>query len=649
MEEFEKDRKEKIELERAKEMYKKGKAQIKQEIFTAQDQKTSAAQEAECALQRNKVPSLFTLATQQLTPKHIAQEIHAIIKKTDGDFTSTTNAIMQQFGEVLRIGNLRAEVTKELHPTMFAKLLMHAHGLLHRTVMHEKLHAQNIFNPQGTLLACFSDGGVKEKNIGGISLQCHERNDGTIKIYDTLTKQSTLLQANCEIEKVSFNAQGNLLAFRTADGAITVYNAHTKQTTLLQDYGKIHCFAFNPQGNALALGSDKGAIGIYDAHTKKYTPIFSENNAYAQKLTFNAQGNLLATSSSNGRIRIYNSQTNSGIEFSYLSNVDTNYSTKMAFCPLGNLFAFIAMEGETWYNRDTGQHIQGKRKTDCITILDIQTQKFDQLEGNHYYHIYYLTCNAPGNVIAYGRTFDLKIYDMQSKKELTLDMPNFTFHFNPQGTLLASYDYKKRTGISLYDIHKKNYTKIHENEMVDSLAFHPTEELIASGAGGIIKVHDLNTKQTALIPSHGNNEKILKLIFNPEGTLLASIASDTAQIVRLPKLSFIKSLFILGALKAKEYTNPEHILRDTKQLLESPTLKKFKPELGAGLYRMIKKIKLQAQCMILQSQDNDSWEKQSAQDKQTQALMQKTSAPTSPPTTPISSSSSSSSSANSHQ
>ncbi len=152
------------------------------------------------------------------------------------------------------------------------------------------------FSPDGTLLACGSDGDVLLWNVA-------------------LRQQLRTLHHISPIESIAFSSSNKMLAAGSSEGGVRVWDLPSGKERFTQavpvDFLRslldtpIMAVAFSPDERVLATGDGNGTIAWWDTSTGRRKFFYSGHDGAVCSMTFTPDGKMLITGGSEGLVKVW--------------------------------------------------------------------------------------------------------------------------------------------------------------------------------------------------------------------------------------------------------------------------------------------------------------------------------------------------------
>ena len=138
-------------------------------------------------------------------------------------------------------------------------------------------------------------------------------NDGTVRIWDTVTKQDRSKPARYRVgvAALAIAPDGTWLAIGGNDGTVRIKNSDNGRTqVIIPGYGgRVCAMAVSPDDNWLAIGSDSGMVRIWNAASGQRLASLVGHGKAVKCVAVAPDGSWVATGSSDGTVRIWDTAT----------------------------------------------------------------------------------------------------------------------------------------------------------------------------------------------------------------------------------------------------------------------------------------------------------------------------------------------------
>ncbi|KAJ5611660.1 hypothetical protein N7528_008765 [Penicillium herquei] len=389
--------------------------------------------------------------------------------------------------------------------------------------------------------------------------------DNTSKLWDINTGQELqTISHPCSVESIAFSPDGDTIALGLADDTITLWDTKLGQilshphsfkpsTSRSQDYDTIspgvQSIAFSPDGQIIASGSDDKTIKLWDAKTGKELQILQGHSGRVQSVAFSPDGRVLASGSDDRTIKFWDATTCQELQ---ILKGHSAMVFSVAFSPDGQIIASgsydktiklwdtkTGNELQTFTHSDPvtsvafspdGQTIASGLDLNIIKLWDIKSQALQiPAPWSSSHRIICITFSSDGQIVASGSLGGtIKLWDTKTGKELQALQGHSesvtSVAFSPDGKMIVSGSYDKT--IKFWDIRTgQELQTIQSHSRVNSVAFSPDNQTIASAGDLVIRLWDTKTGQE-LQTIQGHSMGVYFVAFSPNGQILASNSSD---------------------------------------------------------------------------------------------------------------------------
>jgi WD40 repeat protein len=351
-----------------------------------------------------------------------------------------------------------------------------------------------------------------------------------------------------DINRVSFNPDGKILATASRDKTIKLWNVETGKEiyTLSGHSDSISSLSFSTDGKTLATGSDDKTIKLWDVDTGKERRTLTCHSKSVDSVSFSPDGKTLATGSDDKTIKLWDVDTGTEIR-SFLKNDKTSW--RVRFNKDGVLFAIGFVEDSATiaiWNLRTGQEINivhninlldVSLSPDCrflaisrgdkkIELINLEAPKKSLALTGHSSAVGNVSFSPGGKVlITGGNDKTIKFWNVETGKEIrTLagDSTIESINFNPDGKTLAISRRDKRIELWNIEASKEIRTLVGHDSDVLSVNFSPDGKTLASGGNDqSIKLWNIETEKK-IHTLKVNDTSVLSVSFSPDGKTLAT-------------------------------------------------------------------------------------------------------------------------------
>lgn len=262
---------------------------------------------------------------------------------------------------------------------------------------------------------------------------------------------------------LAFTPKGQTLAIGRDDGKIQLWDVAKQQFTfnLKGHPDRLWSLAFNPSGTQVASAGGDRTIKLWDVATGKRIHQLKGHQNTVWAVAFTPDGRFVASGSEDGTIKLWNVETG---------------TLHRTLKPEAGAIRAIALSPD-------GKTLIGAGANKVITVWDIETGKPSLNLKGHTDRIIALAIGAKGTLLASGSTDNtLKIWDLQN------------------GNLLSSI--------------------ATNSSSIQTLAFSPDDETIASGTGNAVQLWNVRTGQR-IYQFSGSPSDVTATAFSADGQLLA--------------------------------------------------------------------------------------------------------------------------------
>ncbi|AOY84237.1 hypothetical protein BJP36_34240 [Moorena producens JHB] len=311
------------------------------------------------------------------------------------------------------------------------------------------------------------------------------------------------------VQQVAFRRDGQLLLTAGFDGMVTLWDLNTGQVQELKGHWAwFKQLQFSWDGQLLAsVGEDK-IVRLWNLNTGQIQE-WKGYRGWDKQLQFSRDGQLLASAGVDGMVRLWNLNTGQVQEW----KGHRGWFWQMALSWDGQLLASAGVDG-------------------IVRLWDLNTGQVQEFKG-HRGWVWQMALSWDGQLLASAgvdgimRVWNIKTTQVQALKGHQGRVDQVKFSWDSQ--LLASVGFKGI--VRLWDINTgqvQAFTEHHSK--VDQVEFSPDGQLLASaGRDHTVRLWDLAGRQIAQF-------KGTRLVFNPDGTQLATIDGNTIKLWRVDTL-----------------------------------------------------------------------------------------------------------------
>jgi WD40 repeat protein/tRNA A-37 threonylcarbamoyl transferase component Bud32 len=367
--------------------------------------------------------------------------------------------------------------------------------------------------------------------------------DELIRLWDVEEQQEVMaLEINGLHENhIAFGPGGNRLVSKSSNKRISLWDLETGDEILSLPHEstlQLMSFAYSPNGKYIASAGIR-TIKIWDAQTGEELNTLDAHASLVHSVAFSPDSSQLVSGSgagtrgsASGTVRRYSAEIKlwdvaSGSELSSLWKGEGSVSA-VAFSP-------------------DGVHVAAKIGPNSIRLFDVATgRELIGLKDNFAYHSAIAFSPDGRRIASASRDKSIKVWDARADREVTsfeADEGRVSYvAFGPDRRRIVSFGYGQ---VKLWDLLRgaKVKTLIEEpNSNIVAAAFSPDGAHIASGGTyGTISVWVAATGK--LQWSH-DGEAISHVVFSPDGRLLATVAGG---LIRLWDVAGHKSVMTLNS------------------------------------------------------------------------------------------------------
>ncbi|NEO77928.1 AAA family ATPase [Moorena sp. SIO4G3] len=334
------------------------------------------------------------------------------------------------------------------------------------------------------------------------------------------------------VKQVEFSWDGQLLASAEVDGIVNLWDLKTMQVQELNRYqGKVRQVEFSRDGQHLASVGEEGIVRLWDLKTMQV----QELNGYQGKVrqvALSWDGQLLASAGVDGIVRLWDLNTG---QVQKLKG-HQGWVWQVALSWDGQLLASAGVDG-------------------IVRLWDIKTSQVQELKG-HQGDVWQVALSWDGQLLASAGVDEMvRLWKLNTAQVQQLKGHQgrvYQLALSRNGQLLASAgDYGM---VRLWDINTGQVQQLKGHQsLVEQVEFSPDGQLLASAGGDrTVRLWDLGGRQIAQFEG-------TRLVFNPDGTQLATIDGDTIKLWRVDTLDGLlaRGCTCLRSNSRNSYVNPE--------------------------------------------------------------------------------------------
>ncbi len=357
--------------------------------------------------------------------------------------------------------------------------------------------------------------------------------DGIVRLWNVNTWQSQEFKGHEGlVRQVEFSRDGQLLASAGEDGIVRLSDVNIGQSQELTGHqGWVKQVKFSRDGQVLASAGIDGIVKLSDVNTRQVQEL-KGHYGWIEQLEFSQDGQLLASAGEDGIVRLW-----------YLNTRQCQ--------PLKGHRGWVR---QLEFSQD-GQLLASAGEDRIVRLWNLNTGEFQTLKG-HQGSIDQVEFSRDSQLLASAGEYGiLRLWDLN-----TGEFQQFQRHqgkvnqvkFSQDGQLLASAG--EYGIVRLWDLNTGEFQQFtgHQGN-VNQVEFSPNGQLVASaGDDCTVRLWDLRGRQI------GQFEGI-RLVFNPDGTQLATIDGDTVKLWRVDTLNGLlaRGCAWLGSYFRNSSVNPE--------------------------------------------------------------------------------------------
>jgi WD40 repeat protein len=357
--------------------------------------------------------------------------------------------------------------------------------------------------------------------------------DGLVQLWELLPMpvlRHTLAGGQTgQIERLSFNADGSLLAAGGQDVTVAVWETEQGrlQYTLIGHQALVNDLTFSPNGQTLATGGADGTARIWDTNPASGGEIahfVAGVQGIVMDLELNPNGRTLAIGSNAGPVVLLDAQT--GTQVMVLGGEPGTGIYRVSFHP-------------------EGRHLATAGEDNTIRIWNLETGEIELAwsgheegnVGNLFDGTLAVAYSPDGTRLATAGADGLgKVWDAATGDELlvlaghTDGLTNIAY--SPDGRLIATSSDLEDQSVKVWDAQTgaEVYSLAGHPVRVWALAFSPDSRLLATGGfQGVVKLWDLDTgAEFFTLPSQVGT--VASIRFTPDGERLITGGGDAVRV-----------------------------------------------------------------------------------------------------------------------
>ncbi|WP_424096331.1 hypothetical protein [Moorena producens] len=317
-------------------------------------------------------------------------------------------------------------------------------------------------------------------------------------------QEPRLGQHQGKVYQMKFSGDGQLLASAGKDGIVRLWDVNTGQVQELKGHkGLVWQMQFSQDDQLLASAGVDGMVRLWDVNTGQVQAL-KGHQGWVKQVEFSRDGQLLATAGVDGMVRLWDVNTGQVQE----------------------LKGHQGWVDQVEWSRD-GQLLASAGEDGMVRLWDLKTRQVQELKG-HRGWVKQLEFSQDGQLLASAgedRIVRLWVLNTGQVQELKgHEGLVWQLEFSGDGQLLASAgDYGM---VRLWDVNTGQVQALKEHQgKVSQVAFSRDGQLLASaGDYGIVRLWDVNTGQVQELKGHQG--KVSQVEFSRDGQLLASAGDD---------------------------------------------------------------------------------------------------------------------------
>jgi WD40 repeat protein len=407
------------------------------------------------------------------------------------------------------------------------------HGLTFRPHLQKILYG----DASGTLgygsgLAFIADG----------TLIASGNDNDTITVWDIDTGQLTgdpFIGHTETIFNLAVSPDGQILASNSHDMTIVLWDVVTRQPIGSPLTGPDHLafgLTFSPDGRFLAAGF-RSEIRIWKVQTRQLVHRFSLSGNTIRGVAFSPDGTKLAVANykslrEGGSVVLWDLV--GGEKVAEIVKAHQSGGFAAAFSPDGGL---LVSGGDGRHILDYGE----VRFWDPSTLQPLE-MKLTKLPG----HVRDVIFLPGGDQLVFNLQNKIWFWDLKAEIPVVQEFSAYVkdMVLSPNSELLATIG--PDATVLLWDLIDRQANiqhPIQDSESVNALAYHPTEQIFASGGcgrreqvsgkctQGEIRLWDAQTRTTRGAPIRGHTREVASVTFSPDGNTIASGGREGAVIL----------------------------------------------------------------------------------------------------------------------
>lgn len=377
--------------------------------------------------------------------------------------------------------------------------------------------------------------------------------DGTIRLWNLVTGDSTLIDTEVPVWSIAFSSNGQTLASGHSDGLVRIWDLSTQKQlrSLFGHTQQVRSVGFRPDGCLLASGSDDCSIHLWNWQTGELKWILRGHQSWISNVVFSPDGRTLASSSEDQSVRLWDTQKkqplkvlrghNSGVwavalhpHQHYL--VSGGQDRRVRLWPLTDQATGQELTGnEGWVLAvavsPNGQWIASGGEDSSLHLWNSQTGKLIATWREHTHEVWAVAFCPDRDLLVSGSldgTIRLWSPSEQTCQGILRGHHSgvWTLAVSPDGKRIASGSQDQT--VRIWDVERRICIQSLpcEGSWVRGLAFSPDGRFLCSGgSNGYIMVWDLKLGHRTVIGSHSS--LVLSVAFSSDGQWLASCSGDT--------------------------------------------------------------------------------------------------------------------------